>query len=277
MKYSVRHSLLFTLFAFVSLLILPKSAVFSDSPATLHIASYNIQICRGDGTKSYKPEEEQSTDRTSAAILRLNPDVIGLQEVDRRTDRSRHIDQIAELAEKTERHFVYAESIPLPGGQYGIGILAKTEPIRTERIPLPGQEEARVLLIAEFDDFVFFDTHFSLTPESRKESAQIVNEAMLRQTKPVILVGDMNVDSDDERAELFGRYWTVLSADLPTFPAHQPRARIDYIQIADPAGAIPVNDPRWFDAVVQAGVADEPETSDHRPVFVEIKRDIFAR
>lgn len=262
----------FAVFAQFLAFFFPISAVFADEPfsETLRTASYNIRICRGVGPSSYKADDDQDMDRMAEALKRLHFDLIGLQEVDRRTDRCRGVDQIAVLAEKTGCFATYGKAIDLPGGEYGIGILSKIKPISVKNVPLPGQEERRTLLIAEFDDFVFFNTHFSLTAESRAESAKIVNAELARQTKPVIFVGDLNVKSDAERAALFGEFWTVLSPDAPTFPADKPRVRIDYIQIADPTGKIPVNDPSWTARVVDSGVADEPAASDHRPVFVEL-------
>lgn len=249
------------------------SPLQGDEPAqkSLRLASYNIQICRGMERRSYDADDFQNSDRTAEALERLNADVIGLQEVDRRTNRSRGADQIAILAEKTGFVPTYGRAIDLPGGEYGIGILSKKEPVSVKNIPLPGQEERRTLLVAEFDDFVFFDVHFSLTAESRTESAAIVNAELARWNKPVIFVGDLNVTSDAEREKLFGEHWTVLTDDAPTFPADQPRIRLDYIQIADPTGKIPVNDRRWTDAITNRRVADEPCASDHRPVWVELR------
>lgn len=289
MKKNSRESLYLAAFTQFLLFFFAISALFADEGSdkatnkaankiagetaskTLRVASYNIRICRGVGPSQYQAEDEQDIDRTVEALKRLDFDVIGLQEVDRKTDRCRGVDQIAVLAEKTGCFATYGKAIDLPGGEYGIGILSKEKPLSVKNVPLPGKEERRTLLIAEFDDFVFFNAHFSLTAESRAESAQIVQAQLAQQSKPVIFVGDMNVASDDERARLFGEHWTVLTPDQPTFPADKPRVRLDYIQIADPSGQIPVNDPSWTARVVDSGVADEPAASDHRPVFVEFK------
>lgn len=271
----------FTYFIYFNLFFLASpylfTGVFADENVatageTLRFASYNIQICRGMEKRAYSADDFQDAGRTTEALKRLDADVIGLQEVDRRTNRSKGADQCAELAEKTGLCGTFARAIDLPGGEYGVAVLSKEAPLGTKICPLPGKEERRVLFIVEFENFYFFDTHFSLTEESRAESARIVNEELALCDKPVVFVGDLNVKSDAEREKLFGAYWTVLTPDAPTFPADKPRVRLDYIQIADPTGKIPVDDPRWREALVESGVADEPAASDHRPIYAELKR-----
>ena len=48
----------------------------------------------------------------------------------------------------------FAPAIDFDGGKYGIGLLAKKTPIRVERMALPGREEARAMILVEFDTLV---------------------------------------------------------------------------------------------------------------------------
>ena len=260
-----------TLFC-VGIFALPLYAADSAPEGkTLKILTYNIRIAVGNGERDYNvAENPRSYDAIAGVITSLDCDVVGLQEVDRGTRRSAGHNQIEELAKRTGMIPTFGAAIPLPGmeegkpGEYGIAILSKQQPLSVKVVPLPGQEERRALLIAEFDDFVFFNTHFSLTPASRLESMAIVNAERAQWTKPVVLVGDFNFQEVRERTENLDPFWSILSPDAPTFPTEKPRVRLDYIFLA---GA-----KRLENDILRALVVEEPETSDHRPVFVEWKR-----
>lgn len=237
-----------------------------EAPSVLRVVSYNILHCSGiNDCKNVDPE------RTAEVIRSLDADLCALQEVDREMNRSGKVDQTAVLAEKTDRIGTFSAAICIDGGEYGVALLSKQAPQRVEFVPLPGKEEKRTLLIAEFDDFVLFNTHLSLRHPSRVKSAEIIGRKMRQQSKPVILTGDMNA-KEDEREELFGKEWTVLTADAPTFPSDGPRVRIDYILIADPTGKIPAGSDHWSKMVLSAKVVDAPNVSDHLPVMVELDR-----
>lgn len=230
----------------------------------LRIVTYNIRACRGlDDSAGLDPH-------WAGDVLKdIEPDVAGIQEVDRNNSRSNGEDQIEQLAEITGLSSFFAKSIGYAQGEYGIALLTKLPIISARREPLPGNEEERVLLEVEFEDFILFNTHLSLTPESRVLSAEIIQRELSRYQKPVILVGDMNMSSFQEALDLFGETWTFLSPDEPSFPADNPTKRLDYIMIADPTGSIPAASPIWDRAVIERGVI-ETTASDHRPVFVDL-------
>lgn len=82
-------------------------------------------------------------------------------------------DTLQELAARTTLTGTYAKAIDYSGGSYGVGILSREKPLSVKRIPLPGREEARVLLMAEFRDYWFCVTHLSLTREDSSASPLI--------------------------------------------------------------------------------------------------------
>lgn len=122
------------------------------------------------------------------------PDHAGIQEVDRKNIRSEGKDQIQELEKMTGLHSYHGKAIDFEGGEYGIGALYVENAISFKRVPLPTLfEEDRVLIEVEFENFVFFNTHLSLTPRYRVEAAVIINSELTLFHKPVILTGDLNV------------------------------------------------------------------------------------
>ena len=220
------------------------------------ILTYNVRNCRGlDNLTDYM--------RVAEIIKRINPDIVALQELDSATQRSNGIVVLNELASETKMHASYSASIAFQGGKYGVGILSAKKPIGIKTVALPGREERRSLLIAEFDDFIFCCTHLSLNEEDRLESARIINSLFDNAVKPVILGGDLNAVPESSPIKALESKWTVLNNTLvPTIPADNPRRCIDYILARKSNHRI---------VVKESMVEKEPLASDHLPVWVRIK------
>ena len=143
----------------------------------LKLMSYNIR--NGIGIDNI-----QDIGRIARVILREAPDLVALQELDSATLRvdGRYIP--GELGRMTGMHATFGRAIGFAGGSYGIGLLSRTEPLAVRSIPLPGREEARVLLMAEFPDYTVCITHLSLTPEDRLASLPIILQRPPRPAPP---------------------------------------------------------------------------------------------
>lgn len=237
------------------LLLLPVCAAAQD---TLRIKTYNVKNAVGmDGRRNYW--------RVAGVLARVVPDVVALQELDSATSRSQGDYVLGELARITKLHATYAPAIPYAGGKYGIGILSREEPLRAFSVPLPGREEARVLLVAEFRDYVFCCAHLSLTAEDRMASLPLILDALAGTDKPVFLAGDWNDTPDSPFMQALAERFRLLSDTAQhTFPSPAPVQTIDYVAALRPAGAV---------RVVSARVPDERVASDHRPVVVEVMLD----
>ncbi len=84
----------------------------------LRILTYNVHHCQGtDGKFDYN--------RIAKIINDLRPDVVALQEVDRKTNRSSGVDQAAVLAELTGLHHAFDRAIDFDSAQYGLAILSR--------------------------------------------------------------------------------------------------------------------------------------------------------
>lgn len=218
----------------------------------LRILSYNIRNAKGmDNTVNY--------DRVAAVIKTANPSVVALQEIDSATQRSAGKFVLQELGSRTGMKYIFNAAIDYNGGKYGVGILFTEEPLSVKRVPLPGREENRTLLIAEFKDYFFCCTHFSLTPADQVLSAGIINEQIAGFTKPVYLAGDFNALPESEAIGILRSRWTLLSGTGFSFPADKPGRCIDYIFSLKSNAKL-----------LHAEVVNEPMASDHRPVLVEL-------
>jgi len=231
--------------------------LYPQTENTVRVMSYNIRNALGmDNLVDYQ--------RIADVINKSAPDVVALQELDSVTNRSKGVDVLSSLANQTAMYPVYGASIPFDGGKYGIGVLSKHKPSSWTRIPLPGREEARSLLIVEFEDYIFCCTHFSLNGDDRISSVEIINQAVKDYYKPVILAGDINATPETTVLEAFKHNWNILTDTKQyTFPSNKPERTIDYV-----LGHIAKG---FTYSVWQTRVLNEPVASDHLPLFVDIR------
>ena len=198
-------------------------AACTTQTTAVKFMSYNIRNGRG-------ADDVQDLGRIAEVIGRVAPDVVALQEVDSVTGRMNGRFIPEELGRMTGMHARFCRAIDYDGGGYGIGLLSRAEPLSVRRIPLPGREEARVLLMAEFPGYVVCVTHLSLSPEDQRASLPIIRQATDTCRKPVLLAGDFNMKVAKTVLDGLGGTFRPLSDTTQmTFPSDKPSIRIDYI------------------------------------------------
>lgn len=208
------------------LVLLLFSALFvlsAQAGDVLRLMTYNVRNARGmDNSCNYQ--------RVANVINNARPDVVAVQELDSMTTRSNGADVLRELAERTQLHPYFAPAIDYDGGKYGIGLLAKEAPLRLQTFALPGREEARTLIVAEFPEYIFGCTHLSLTEEDRMKSLEILKSVATSAEKPFFLAGDFNSDADSGFIKELKNTFQVLSnPKQPTYPASEPKETLDYL------------------------------------------------
>ena len=92
-------------------------------------------------------------------------------------------------------------------------------------------------------------------------SVPLIVEEAQRWQKPFLLAGDWNDTPDSQLLQALKQHFTLLSGDLPTYPADAPEDCIDYVAIYKSQPA----------EMLEYHVLEEPEASDHRPLVVKIK------
>lgn len=241
----------------VFLLCMLAMALNVFSQDYLKLMSYNVRNAKGmDGIHNIQ--------RIANVIINEAPDVVAVQELDSMTTRSGQKYVLGELSERTQMYATYAPAISFQGGKYGIGILSKETPLTIRTYPLPGREEARMLLVAEFKNYFFACTHLSLTEEDRLASLDIIKNSVGKSEKPYFLAGDLNDKPDSKFIQALQQDFQVLThIKKPTFPAPEPTETIDYIA----AWKHSSND---F-ANLSAQVLEEPVASDHRPLSIQLR------
>lgn len=240
------------------LLIIATLFVFSaQAQNTLKLMTYNIKNANGmDNVCDFQ--------RIANVINNASPDVVAIQEVDSMTNRSGKKYVLGEIADRTQMHAYFAPAIDFDGGKYGIGLLTKQVPVRLQTIPLPGREEARALILAEFEDYIYCCTHMSLTEEDRMKSLEIVKSFIASYKKPLFLAGDMNAEPESDFIKELQKDFQILSnSKQHTYPAPEPKETIDYITTLK-------SNANGF-ALISARVLNEPMASDHRPILTELR------
>lgn len=197
--------------------------------------------------------------RIAQVIVREKPDLVALQEVDRKTLRSDGIDQLAELEKLTGLKSAWCKTIDYEGGEYGIALLSRDAPVSVHRVELPVTGEPRGLLLADFPRYRMGVTHLSLREKDRLASLPALRTAIVDEL-PLFLAGDFNAVPESEFIQKLRLPFALVSGFDKTYPADDPDRCIDYIAVSRRHRA-------RFDKVEHRVVA-ETVFSDHRPVVV---------
>ena len=234
-----------------------KTTIESKEENSLRVMSYNVRNCRG-------MDEVVDYQRVADIMNRVDPDVIAVQELDSASVRSNGVFALKELADRTRMYYTYGPSIDYQGGKYGIGILSKEKPLSYWMLPLPGREERRLLLVAEFKEYVMCCSHFSLTKEDQVLSVPIILDALKDIRKPLFLAGDMNsIQGSPTQNALQEKFMPLNNYKDNTIPGQSPNRCIDFIYGFDNGNQ--------YSVLRRQVLYDEPIASDHLPLFVDVR------
>jgi endonuclease/exonuclease/phosphatase family metal-dependent hydrolase len=138
---------------------------------------------------------------------------------------------------------------------------------RVEVLPREGRHVRRGLVLAVAGRagarVVVGSMHLGLSPTERVAHARRVTDVLAGRREPVLLGGDLNEGPDGPASGwLRARYWDAFElagkGGGPTFPAAEPRARIDYLFVSEGM------------RIRRAWVGEASDASDHLPLFAEV-------
>jgi endonuclease/exonuclease/phosphatase family metal-dependent hydrolase len=239
----------------------PARMGFPRQQRPLLVMSYNI-----DGHAELI--DGSHIQKIAAAINRIRPDIVGLQEVHRNTWQSRFRDQLGELEAATGMHGWFAPSLVQWGGEFGNAILTRGSIVHAVVHQLPSVGEPRTLIESVIDidgtRLNFYVTHLTtwgnLNANNRGEQLDCVARQVRASRYPYILTGDFNNGQDAAEVQRFIRSNAAQICGLDIGITHPIlKKRIDYI-FAD-----------WGWTVVSARTVPIGP-SDHWPVTAELLR-----
>lgn len=211
-----------------------------------------------------------------AKVINYNvPDVVAIQEVDNRNIIGLRDDRLGYLATATS---MKSKFFALVGTYYGIGLLFNTEPISiaTKSFPFSDStkdKEDRGIIIAEFDDYYFIGTHYSLNANDRDTATSYIITFARSASKPVFVAGDFNAAPTYRAMVTFKNNGFKILNDITqyTYPSDAATQCIDMILYYDATQSMKfTNSSSGIAPSNGVNIKDSSVTSDHLPVFVEL-------
>lgn len=208
---------------------------------------YNIRYAAGIGRQFHLPipysgyfkHTNWNLKKILDFIKSVNPDIIGLIEVDSGSFRSEKHNQAEAIAWELQHEHIYrskysdssmARKVPLLNKQ-GNAILTNQE-IRSQKFHYFREGVKRLVIELELPEFTIFLVHLSIKFRHRHYQLQALHDMVKNVAKPYILAGDFNVLWGDRELELFLSATGLKNANSngqPSHPSRSPRRQLDYI------------------------------------------------
>lgn len=169
----------------------------------------------------------------------LDPDIVGLLEVDEGSYRSSRENQAEAIAGALGHYHTFrckygagsfAHLVPVLNKQ-GNAFLTRNS-IANERFHYFEKGVKRLVIELELDDVVIFLVHLSLTFRVRHHQLSDLYSLVKGIEKPVIVAGDFNARWGNKEIQLFMAATDLITANThgaPSFPAWAPRRQLDFV------------------------------------------------
>ena len=243
----------------------------------MRLLMYNIQYAVGVGSASrmqipgsgYLFGTRGNLDKIIEFIKSVDPDIVGLIEVDIGSVRSGRINQAEAIAESLGHFSSYEckygeESVNqyLPILRKQANAFLAAPQITGERFHYFNQGIKRLIIELELEEVAVFLVHLSLKYRHRHFQLRHLYELVKESRKPVIVAGDFNTFWGENEIFLFMQAAGLKSANVasqPSYPSRQPRMELDFILYGD---GIEISDFRM----------PKVKHSDHLPLVCEFER-----
>jgi endonuclease/exonuclease/phosphatase family metal-dependent hydrolase len=177
--------------------------------------------------------------RIAGFLRNVEPDLVGLIEVDHGSYRSNGKNQAELLAESLGHYHTHSikydknsfwRRVPVLKKQ-GNAFLARDR-IRNETFHYFERGMKRLVIELELEHVVVYLVHLSLGARTRHHQLGDLYEMVKNTQKPCVVAGDFNMLWGEQEIDLFLAATGLQNANinnLPTFPSRQPRRHLDFV------------------------------------------------
>jgi endonuclease/exonuclease/phosphatase family metal-dependent hydrolase len=208
---------------------------------------YNIRYATGHKNRYHLPvpyagffkHTHDNLDHIITFIQSIDPDVIGLLEVDSGSYRSGKCCQAELIADQLGyTHIVeskYANNsiaCRVPVLKLQSNALLTKEKVIHHSFHYFEEGIKRLVIKVELEKVIFFIVHLSLKYRHRQNQLEFLHHLVSDVTKPVIIGGDFNTFWGSRELELFlaaAGLKNANSENIPSHPSHSPHRQIDFI------------------------------------------------
>jgi len=200
---------------------------------------YNIRYATGTSAHGFMRPSHKNLERIGSFLRELEPDIVGLVEVDYGSYRMGRKNQVELLADSLGHYHSYSckygkqsfwRHIPIVNRQ-GNAFLARDR-IRNETFHFFDRGMKRLVIELELDHLVVYLVHLSLGGKTRHQQLANLYELVKMTTKPCIVAGDFNMLWGEREIDLFLAATGLQNANsdsLPTYPSRNPCRHLDFI------------------------------------------------
>ena len=213
----------------------------------MRLLLYNIRYAVGGGASMHMPVpgagyvlgNQNVLPEITRFIQTVDPDIVGLIEVDTGSIRSRMVNQAEKIADDLSMNTSYEtkygekslnQMLPIVRKQ-GNAFMA-AERVHGEKFHYFDTGIKRLIIELEMQEFAVFLVHLSLKYRHRHLQLRRLYDLIEATEKPVIVAGDFNTFWGENEIYLFMKAAGLRSANvdgLPTYPSRAPRKELDFI------------------------------------------------
>jgi endonuclease/exonuclease/phosphatase family metal-dependent hydrolase len=217
----------------------------------MRLLLYNIRYAVGGGASMHMPlpgagyvlGNQSVLPDITKFIKSVDPDIVGLIEVDTGSIRSRKVNQAEKLASdlgmNTSYETKYGEKsfnklLPIVRKQGNAFMAARR--VHGETFHYFDTGIKRLIIELEMERYAIFLVHLSLKYRHRHLQLRHLYDLIMRTEKPVVVAGDFNTFWGENEIYLFMKAAGLTSANkdsLPTYPSRSPRKELDFILYQD--------------------------------------------
>ena len=176
-------------------------------------------------------------------IKDVDPDIVGLIEVDTGSIRSRMVNQAEKIASDLRMNTSYETKYGSKSFNQMLPIVRKqgnafmaAQRVHGEKFHYFDTGIKRLIIELEMEHFAVFLVHLSLKYRHRHLQLRRLYDLIEVTEKPVIVAGDFNTFWGENEIYLFMRAAGLKSANvegLPTYPSRAPRKELDFVLYQD--------------------------------------------